>query len=213
LRELKEGGKVFTTDNDGNASEQTASQILQTSKREISKLSEQLLRHQRLTETSKSEILALKGRLQAATSRAVEAEKSLQATQSLSLGNVSTGRMYEMEGGGPRPTTMRRRVKGDARGRSRTIRSALRMSPGRTSHPIMEQVALTLDALDNWMVETGSFLRHEPLARLGFLCYLFTLHLWSFVLVAFHTTEQPHGDFGSMDNNPRHWRAQPAQTP
>jgi hypothetical protein len=41
----------------------------------------------------------------------------------------------------------------------------------------MEQVALTLDALDNWMVETGSFLRHEPLARLGFLGYLLTLHL------------------------------------
>jgi hypothetical protein len=61
-------------------------------------------------------------------------------------------------------------------------------------HPIMEQVALTLDALDNWMVQTGSFLRHEPLARLG---YLLTLHLWSFALIAFHTTEQPHGDYES----------------
>jgi hypothetical protein len=79
---------------------------LQTSKREIPKLSEQLLRHQRLAKAAKSEILALKGRLQAAMSRAVEAEKSLQATQPLSLGNVLMGRMYEMEGGGPRPTTM-----------------------------------------------------------------------------------------------------------
>ena len=70
----------------------------------------------------------------------------------------------------------------------------------------MEQLAITIDAIDSWMVDTGSFMRHEPFARLGLLLYLMVLHLWSFALVVFHTTEVEHGDFGSMDSSPRHWR-------
>ena len=87
----------------------------------------------------------------------------------------------------------------------RSIRSALNIGPGRSS-PALQQVLTTVDAIDSWMVETGSFMRHEPLARLGFLMYLMTLHLWTFALVVFHETEVPHGDFGSMGNSPRHWR-------
>ena len=143
-----------------------------------------------------------------ATSRADEAERSLAVAQN----PQSTGRIYDVESGGAglASTKMRRRIKGGARGRFgssavRSVRSVLRMGPGRQS-PAMEQVAITMDALDRWMVETGSFMRHEPFARLGFLLYLITLHLWSFALVVFHTTEQPHADFGSLDNNPRHWR-------
>ena len=85
------------------------------------------------------------------------------------------------------------------------MRSALPcFGPGRQAGA-MEQVALTIDAIDSWMVDTGSFMRGEPIARLGLLLYLMTLHLWTFALVVFHTTEVEHGDFGSMDSNPRHW--------
>ena len=44
----------------------------------------------------------------------------------------------------------------------------------------MEQLAVTIDAIDSWMVETGAFMRHEPLAHLGFFLYLTILHLLSF---------------------------------
>ena len=183
------------------------SQELEETRRDIESLSLQLVRQQNLAENAKSEVVALKGRLQASASRAEQAEKSLQiAHATRSAGGTTNNRLYEMEGGGV--AGMRRRVKGAARSRHYgTIRSALQMSPGRTSNPFMEQVAMTLDALDSWMVESGSFLRHEPLARLAFMLYLILLHLWSFALVVFHTAEEPHADFGSMDTNPRHWRA------
>ena len=182
---------------------------LKAAKAEISRLSEQLLRMQSRTEASKSEILALKGRLQSATARAEAAEKSASLQMSAPS---STHQMYEMEGGiSVGNHTMRRRVKGGV-GRNRggtssvrSIRSALNIGPGRSS-PALQQVLTTVDAIDSWMVETGSFMRHEPLARLGFLMYLMTLHLWTFALVVFHETEVPHGDFGSMGNSPRHWR-------
>lgn len=177
------------------------SQELEEAKREVSRLSDQLLRHQRVAETSKSEILALKGRLQTATARATEAERSLVASQSTTM---------DVESGGYRPrSTTRRRIKGaGTRTRpSQSLRFALNMGPvGRGNHA-MEQVATTIDALDKWMMDTGTFMRHEPMARLGFYLYLVTLHLWSFALVAFHTIEEPHADFGTLDNNPRHWRA------
>jgi len=183
---------------------------LEEAKREISKLSEQLLRQQGVAENSKSEILALKGRLQAAVARAEEAEKAQFTYSQSTMGSSSalSRGLYQMEAGGDggksaQAFTSRRRVKGRAGG-VRSIRSALRLGPGRS--PGMEQVAMTIDAVDSWMVDTGSFMKNEPLARLGFLLYLLTLHVWSFALVVFHTTEVEHGDFGSMDSNPRHWR-------
>ena len=94
-----------------------------------------------------------------------------------------------------------------AKGASQAIRSAFSLGPagtGRNSN-MADQVFQTIDAVDVWMVETGSFMRHEPLARIGFMFYLMTLHLWTFALVVFHTTETPHGDFGSMNGNPRPW--------
>ena len=200
LREQTAGRNSTHHEQESTGQATQLSQELKQSKAEIARLSEQLMRHQGLSESSKAEILALKGRLRVATSRADEAEKSL------SSGPSSTGRMYDMEGG----ATTRRRIKGGARARIgstsvRSIRSALKLNPGRTN-PFMEQVAVTVDGIDSFMVDTGSFMRHEPLARLGFVLYLMTLHLWTFALIAFHTTETPHADFGSLDNNPRHWR-------
>jgi len=200
-------------------------QELDEARRDIESLSGQVLRHQAVAENSKSEILALKGRLQATVNRAEQAEKSLQ-TASMQSGRssavgggggggttmTSSSRLYEMEGGGI-VGGMRRRVKG---GRNRnatggTISAALQISPTTTTSrgstsPLTQQVGATLDALDSWMVDTGSFMRHEPLARLAFMTYLIMLHLWTFALVIFHTVEEPHADFGSLDANPRHWR-------
>jgi hypothetical protein len=86
---------------------------------------------------------------------------------------------------------MRRRVKGRggvaAGGRVtiRSIRTALNMGPGSS----MEDLGKTIEALDSWMIDTGTILRHEPLARLAFFLYFAILHLWCFCLVAFHVSE------------------------
>jgi hypothetical protein len=212
LREQKNGSLAHASSS--AAADPRRTQELEDCKRQIAGLSEQLLRQQGRAEASKSEILALKGRLQSATIRAEEAEKKSATAQ---MGTPSTSsQIYQMEGGGVAYSNpgVRRRVKGGmgrVRGGSssvRSIRSALNLGSGRTG-PGMEPIVATIDGIDSWMVDTGSFLRHEPMARLGFLCYFVTLHLWTFALVAFHTTEVPHGDFGSMDNNPRHWREHP----
>lgn len=186
-----------------------SSQELEGAKQEIANLSEQLLRQQALAKNAKSEILALKGRLQVANARADDAEKAQYESKYSATPRSRT--TYDVEGGGPSrtppPFSVRRRVKGGSRG-VRSIRSVLPCfgSGRQAGGGGIEQVALTIDAIDSWMVDTGSFMRHEPIARLGLLLYLMTLHLWTFALVVFHTTEVEHGDFGSMDSNPRHWR-------
>jgi hypothetical protein len=196
LRELKQnddGGGTSTDDTTEPASDSDrARQLvrdLDRSKRQISSLSDQLIRQQGSTEVAKSEILALKGRLQAASARAEAAEKSDE-------------KVYEMEGGGVTYTAskLRRRVKGGSTRlnqlQTRSVRSVLgmRLNAGNG----MDQLALTVDALDSWMLDTGSIMRHEPLARLGFALYLTVLHLWCFILVFFHAVASEHGDLGAL---------------
>jgi hypothetical protein len=206
-KSLKEqqGEDIMDAENSATTTPQLKQQ-LEASKTEITRLSDSLMRHHGQVETSKAEIMTLRGRLQMATKRADDAEKSLMASQSAPR---STERGYDVEAAGVGIPAVRRRKGGRSRGRSasQSIRSALNLpSSGGRTNPVTDQVVQTIDALDSWMVETGSFMRHEPLARIGFMCYLMTLHLWTFALIIFHTTEEPHGDFGSMDSNPRHWR-------
>lgn len=174
---------------------------LEEAKSQIKTLSTDLLRHQSRTEGSKTEIFALKNRLHAATKRAETAETELSRPQ-------GGGNVYELDSGGVAydGATMRRRVKG-GRGRIarpnqsvRSIRSALNMGPGQINEGPMEQVAITLDAMDGWLLDTCSFMKHEPIARLGLLVYIFVIHFWSFALVLFHSSsyEEVHGEFGSM---------------
>lgn len=223
LRTFQQGGTSTptgtVTDGQARPNKETmwnkvSTQELEDSKREIRGLSEQLLRHQGLVENAKSEILALKGRLQAATARAEEAEKTLFSQSQIvpNSRNSNSGRIYDIEGGdigiGSNDVALRRRIKGGNRARNgvRSIRSALNLGPVRGANPALDQIGVTIDAIDSWMVDTGSFMRHEPLARFGFLLYLVTLHVYFTVVVVFHTTEIEHGDFGSLDSNPRHWR-------
>jgi len=186
----------FSSPNDVNARQLKESEEL---KRKVGSLSEQLIRLQEKNDRSKSEVLAMKNRLQAANARAESAEQALAAVPP-----ATTSQIYQAEAGGSSyGTGMRRRIKG-GRGRNnpasvRSIRSALNMQPGRVGEGT-EQIAATIDAVDSFLVETGSFMRHEPLARLAFLMYLVVLHLWAFCLVLFHahSFEKEHGDFGSL---------------
>jgi len=185
----------------GGESEARLRQALRDSQEANASLSDELLRQQGVTEATKAEILALKGRLQAANARAEAAEQQALA---------SDNRLLEMEGGSTSwsASKMRRRVKGsgraDATGRplhlsSRTARSALGL---RVVHgSAMEQVALTLDAMDGFMMDAVDIMRQEPLARVGAVLYLSIVHLWCFGLVFFHTVQSERGDLGTITHS------------
>lgn len=63
-----------------------------------------------------------------------------------------------------------------------------------TQGSFLEQIAITMDGLDNWMLESGNIMRQEPLARLGFALYFVVMHVWCFGLVFFHGIESEHHD-------------------
>lgn len=175
---------------------------LEQAKNEIGSLSDQLVRQKGLTETTKSNVLALKGRLQAATARADNAERSLQQQSS----HAGVSDLEAGSGGGAR---QRRRIKGGSRVAAtrfgqlptRSIRNSLGL---RTSTSrFQRQVGETLDALDTWILETGHILRNEPLARLGFTLYMALLHLWCFGLIVYHTVQSERTDFSALGDRSR----------
>jgi hypothetical protein len=181
---------------------------LDLSKQQVTTLSDQLRRQKGQTETYKSELLALKGRLQAAMARAEAAEQHPQ--QQLALDHLSEIEL------GTSPTASsslnhRRRVKGGRHNAARlgpstkTIRNALGWPRHNSAVPRqklwLQHVGDTMDALDVWMLQTGGILRHEPLARLGFAVYMAMIHVWCFALILFHTIEAEHGDLGYLTDH------------
>jgi DNA repair exonuclease SbcCD ATPase subunit len=197
---VSNGQPVMTGDTPSDAHRlQQAVQELRESKRQVSEFSDQLIRLQGIAESSKAEVLALKGRLHAANARADSAE--------VALASASTS-SYDVEGGGDASASKtRRRIKGGLRALGgglarpnhlapRSIRAALGIRAVHGS--ALEQVALTVDALDNWMMDTGSILKAEPLARVALAVYLTILHCWCFALVFFHAVESEHGDLGAL---------------
>jgi hypothetical protein len=78
-----------------------------------------------------------------------------------------------------------------------SIRAAINLQNSHNEN--IERVGKVIDGLDKLSVETGKFLRYNPLARGGFILYLLVLHLWTFAVLFFHTHrfETVHGDFGS----------------
>lgn len=120
---------------------------------------------------------------------------------------------------------MRRRAHGtssDTYGGS--IRSAIKLNSGQGDSG--EKIGKAIDAVDSFSVQTGmvrrtirhftcfissyatnvgvliatgKYLRHNPLARAGFLLYLVLIHLWALAILVFHAHnyETVHGDFGA----------------
>lgn len=188
-------------------SEQHVEQLtreLDQCKKQVVSLSDQLVRQQGIAETSKSEILALKGRLQVATSRAEAAERQ-QATVLSEIESGMAAAPPQNHYSSAKTRQQQRRIKGgQARFghlSSHSMRSAMGLRHGGVGNQVKQQIGNTIDALDTWMLETGSIFRHEPLARLGFALYLTIIHVWCFGLVFFHTIESEHGDLGQLTNH------------
>jgi len=188
---------VAAGQNSGGEEQDQLQRELQSAQAQIASLSDQLMRQQGLAESSKSEVLALKGRLQVAIQRAEAAEQ-----QSTAAAEIEMGTPYS----NAKSTTRRRRIKGgSSKARfsslpSHSIRGAVGLNAGNST---LSQIGATIDAVDTWMLETGSILRHEPLARLGFFLYMTVVHLWCFGLVFFHTVESEHGDLGQLTDHSR----------
>jgi len=127
--------------------------------------------HRRLVqqcEGMKAQVLTLQGRLASAIVRAETAEAAQQHT-----------------------TPVRRR-----RRRYNTLPTrSLLSSVGLGQYPVLAQ---TLEDVDDWMLETGNLLRHEPWMRLGFLCYLLLIHVGCFGLVFFHAVESERHDLREL---------------
>lgn len=164
--------------------------------RQIKSLSEEVLRQREKVGSSSSEISALKSRLKAALDRAANAEDAVEAARNNDGDSVDVERATSGGNG------MRRRGGGGSRKSSNTteggsIRAALHLDALQGENS--ERVGKSLDALDKFLVESGKFLRYNPLARLLFIVYLLMLHLWTFLLlfVHAHTFENVHGDFGA----------------
>jgi hypothetical protein len=174
---------------------------LEQAQRQLASSTGQILELKGISDSTKAEVLALKGRLQSAMERAEMAENALASQSS------STSRACDMgEAAYSNTRTLRRRVRG-GRGRfsnlsTRSMFSVLGMhvAPG----SIGEQISMTVDAIDNWMLETGNILRHEPLARLGFAIYFAMVHLWCLGLVFFHTVQSERADLGSLTTHKQH---------
>ncbi|GAX23263.1 hypothetical protein FisN_21Hh052 [Fistulifera solaris] len=170
---------------------------LEQAQRQLAFSTGQIVELKGLSDAAKAEVLALKGRLQSAMDRAEMAENALASQTS------STSRACDMgEASYSNTRTVRRRVRG-GRGRfshlsTRSMFSVLGM------HVIGEQISMTVDAIDNWMLETGNILRHEPLARLGFAIYFALVHLWCLGLVFFHTVQSERADLGSLTTHKKH---------
>ena len=170
--------------------------VLRASKEQMKDLSDQLLRQQSLVDKSKSEILALKGRLQSALQRAEAAEQEVRQSQGHTndVEHGTTGLNRVNHSWSTMGQNTRRRKRG-----GRTMRSALGIRA--SGSPFVTQVAHTIDSVDLWMLETGLILKQEPMARLGLLAYALLLHFWCFALVCFHAVESEHGDLGALTSH------------
>jgi len=160
--------------------------------RQILSLSEELMKQRSKLDTSSAEVLTMRNRLRTALTRAENAEKVVMSPRNDESSDIESGSnpFYSRK--------MRRRL-----GRGRTtitsIRSFIKLDSSRGK--TREKVGNFVDVVDTWAMDTGSYFRSSPLARVIFLVYLAVLHLWAFCLVLFHFhwSLEPPGNVGPAE--------------
>ena len=165
-------------------------------KKQISILSEDLLRLRGRLENSSTEVQTLRNRLKAALNRAEIAEKESRASSMIINSNNSS---YDIEHGaltGSFGNKTRRRFGGRNK-RNTTIRSVLKLDSV-TNNETQEALGGTVDSLDLFMMKSLNYLRADPFARMFLILYLSFLHLWTFCLIAYHAhgTLEPSSNVG-----------------
>ena len=160
--------------------------------RQISSLSEELIRLRGRFDNSSTELLTLRNRLRAALNRADVAEKVAAKVQN----DFDT---YDIERGALNQHTgikVRRRVGGHITKKLVSLSTAIKLDQGRGDAKLATKTLI--DTVDNLAIEVGSYFRSDAIARGFFLLYLLLLHLWTFALVVFHAhgSLEPPTDIG-----------------
>lgn len=166
-----------------SAGESSSESGLMTKKlqKQVSQLSEDLVRQKAKLQNSTTEVQTLKNRLRSAQSRAEVAEKAAQA-QVFDIESNSFGRGARQRNFGKKNKVI-------------SIKSALNLESG--SGEARETLGKIVDIIDMIAVDLGSYFRSDPFARLFFLIYLIILHLWAFCLIIFHAHRlEPSPDIG-----------------
>lgn len=182
LREAQKGPEEYVAHGDpGSSSNQ------------IKELTREVVRLQEKLGQSGSEVSALRNRLVVAAERAEKAEQALVEEGDIENSPSSGNSIPFGRGGGGVVSSMRRRNK---RGYG-SIRSSLHLDNVQDVNA--KRLVKAIDIADRISVDTGKFLRYNPLARGGFILYLGMLHLWTFTVLFFHAHrfETVHGDFGA----------------
>jgi len=179
LLDLKRTSSSVGADGGGGVGT-SSSEVADLNKR-VATLSQLVVQHQSKIDDGKVEISTLRTRLRTATSRAEAAEKAMtmsgNATDLSELERGSTSYVGKMR---------RRGVRGRSAAKAKSIRSAVKLDRGRGGNEAQEQIGSAIDVIDRWSVETGAYLRADPLARGVFLLYLVLLHLWALCLLFVH---------------------------
>jgi chromosome segregation ATPase len=154
----------------------------------VKELTQELVRNQEKMGQVTSELSTVRNRLQVAIARAEKAENALARVETADIESGTESGNFQGFG-------VRRRKK-----ELPSIRDAINLPNSQNQN--IERVAKVIDGLDRFSVETGKFLRHNPLARGGFILYLLILHLWTFAVLFLHAHrfEDVHGDFGAGRN-------------
>jgi hypothetical protein len=149
---------------------------------QVKLLSEEVVRLRDNLGNSSSELKTLKSRLHVALERASKAEDEL--ASAAAFGGSDVYNSMELGSGNRESSnaTARRRKAGGSQ--NSTIRAAMRLTSAQGDRT--EQLAKVVDAVDDFAVTTGKYLRKNPMARAGFILYLLLMHIWTFVLLFHH---------------------------
>jgi hypothetical protein len=182
--------------NSGNVGESSSetNAVAQKLQKQVSVLSEDLIRQKSKQQNSSTEIQTLRNRLKSALSRAEIAEKAAQAHAFDIESNQYSNGARRMNGMRQRNTVT-------------SMKSAFKLDTGEGE--IKESIGKVVDTIDIIAVDLGSYFRSDPFSRAFFLLYLMILHLWAFCLVIFHAhgTLEPSSDIGPdqlLTNSYRH---------
>jgi len=204
LRSLKHPVDGTINDGDDDSEDNIAFAHFQAKeneyKKQISSLSEDLLRQRGRLENTSTEVLTLRNRLRAALNRAEAAEKEARASAAAAVDHTA----YDIERGPPigsnsynySYSNKTRRRFGARTKKAATIRSVLKLDSG--SSEAREAIGGTIDSMDLFTVKMLNVLRSDPFARIFLIVYLVVLHLWTFFLLAFHAhgTLEPSANVG-----------------
>jgi len=170
------------------ASEKTGQTQLEA---RLSQLSNSLLEKQESLNISTTELTALRGRFQAEQQRRIRAEHALQQQQQHD-GPGGGFDLDSVEAGGPAHSL------GSGGSRIRHRGGGARAISKLTPIAKNQKLARAVDQLDRFAMDTGNFLKNEPVARLFFLIYLIMLHMWALAILVWHShqIEKMHADTG-----------------